>query len=169
MPAAAPAKNSPAKPKLTAEQRKAARLADAQRQAAEKEQRHLAFEAQRPLHWAQVFNKALRIAAIQVSYPAVVEDNSWWFQDFDVDPRALSFSCEELGGRSHPVTESRLHASDIERLHHRLDMALAWFDEHDAEMERQRLAAIEREQRKRKAISKLDDDDLDALGLKHLR
>lgn len=152
------------KPRPTAAERKAANAARAAAAKAELEARQAEFERQRPVLWLQLWAKALRLDKLMESYPEVRDSNSWWFEDFAVDARNQCFGTETLGG--HSVSESRLHASDVERLNEGLDMALGWLTEYDEEQERKRQAALVLEQKRAAARAKLTAEDLQVLGLR---
>lgn len=157
----------PAKPakaaKPTAAERRAAETAD-------RERRKQEFDAARPAHFGALFAKALRIDALrrEDGYEELLSSNDWWFEHLQVDARKASFTCEETGGR-HAHTEENLCASDVERLHRSLDMALEWFKEHDEAQERKRQEAEALRARQRAALAKLTPQDIKDLGVEYLR
>ncbi len=150
-------------PKPTAAERKAAADAKKAAELAAREARNQAFEAERPKLWAQLFSKALRVALLERDYSEVVEEHSWWFDQFSVNSRKETFTCEETGGGEE--SQQALHPTDVDRLNASLDRALHWFDEYDAEQERKRLEAIAKEERRQAALKKLTPEDMDALDL----
>lgn len=143
----------------TAEQRRQARIEAEQQEAAAER----AFEAERPQHFARLFTKALRIALTMRGYPEVVEANDWWFNRFSVDPRKCTFTCQE----THEVDNSveSLRKRQAERLEESLDMALRWFDEHDAWKEQKRQEALILQQKRQAALDKLTNEDKAVLNL----
>lgn len=157
-----PAAKSGPKPKPTAEQRKAAKLeAQAAAEALELAEEN-AFLAKSPLIWSQLFAKALRVALIMPGYRRVVEDNDWWFDTFQVDPRAQTVRIHVY---QETWAEGELDAKRADRMLEELDSALEWFDEEDARAERERQEALAKEARRQAALSKLTDEDKVALGL----
>ena len=161
----------PKKPPPTPEERKAAaqaRKAAAEAKEAERqreiEARRLAFEAIRAATWYELFAKALRVRIIQEDYPHVVESNDWWFRAFHADARQQTLSCEDAYSRE--ITLETLQEHNVKDIHRGLDQALRWFVEYDEEQERERLAAIAREERRQLALSKLDAEDRKVLGIR---
>lgn len=149
---------------MTALERKTAREAAEAQAAQERQAAAEAYERRRPGEFAKLMNKAMRVALLAAQYPEYQEEKSWWFDDFGVDAHAQTFSLETMSG--HSVTEANLHPSDVSRLNSALDLAIEWLDTHLQAKESARLAAIEREARRKAALEKLTPADREVLGLR---
>jgi hypothetical protein len=161
-------KETPVKVKLTPEQRAAKRLADAKARKDLEAAAAAEFESNRSQIWLGMWVKALRIAlAFGTKEPGhglpndFYREYDWWFERFSVDPLAQSFIVD--GER---VTESSIHPDGVDQIAAQLDGVFEWHAQHLEAKERERQEQLERQRRRETALSKLNEEDRLALGLR---
>lgn len=149
--------------KSAAERR--ALLEEAERKAKEqREQALLQFNLARPQKWLELWAKALELELLAQGFPGVKEYNSWWFEDFNVNVKARTFSTSAMGHE--PVTQECLNPTRFDMLNDELDQAFAWIEEFQVERERKRLEALLLAQQREAALAKLTEEDKKALGIR---
>ena len=153
------------KPKLTPTERAQAREIEQQAVRARNEAARVEFESHRPARWLTVWAKALRLALIARDVPAFKRDFSWWFESFGVNAELQSFYLNEGGGIRSAVSEKSLTRTSFENVDTALEQTLEWYKEFVAAQEVARLQAVELENRRKAALSKLNEEDRRVLGL----
>lgn len=148
---------TPAKPRLSAAERAAQRLA-------EQAQAEAHFQLTREKTWQGLWARAMRLQLLLQSLhdEQLLDDFSWWFGAFKVNPQAQTFTCEAA---TEAVNEAGLTLKLAERVDSSLTTGQEYFDlyqERKAEEKRKReeLAA-----RKNEVLKKLTKDERELLNL----
>lgn len=154
------------KPRKTAEERRAERLAAQERERAENARLDAEFDANREVHWASVWLKALQLYALTQEMPGLREENDWWFDRFRVNATAGQVTTSDF---REGVTKASLTRSSRAELEEELDRALRWAEEHAEELERKRQEELKRRELQKSGMAKLTDEEAEALGISYLK
>lgn len=153
----------PAKPRLTASERRALEQEKDRRAEVQRQQELLEFNLVRPQRWVELWAKALHLWVLMREYPGVEASHEWWFNYFFVDAKAKTFTTDGCLGQAQ--SEQSIEPRVTQVLHEELDRALAWIAHYELEQERKRQEALNEAQKRKQALTKLTDEDKKVLGL----
>lgn len=144
--------------RLSAAEREAIRLAEAERARIE-------FEPRRPVLWRDFFSMAMRLQLLAQhrEFQGLREELSWWFEDFEVDAWKQTVALD--GSRGKPIGFEEFTFDLAEHYMHSMKTGLEAALEFRERQERRRREEQELRDRKNAALAKLSEADIQALNL----
>lgn len=136
-----------------------------EREAKELAEKEQAFEQNKKALWAELWAKALELALVrnQNHNFSVWDNNSWFFDEFSVDPLKKEVALEGF-----LFTEDTLSYHKANLAANKLELGCSLLDDYLAELERERLAREAKEKLVKEALSKLTAEEKEALGVENL-